>query len=49
MHLCPKDVPQYFIPGNRDIGNEKFKNEGTVVQNVVSFLAKMMLVLNVGV
>ena len=36
MHSCPKAVPQYFIPGNRDIGNEKFKNEGTVVQKVVS-------------
>lgn len=36
MHSCPKAVPQYFIPGNRDIGNEKFKNEGTVLQKVVS-------------
>ena len=27
MELCPASVPQYFIPGNRDIGNEKFKDE----------------------
>ena len=27
MELCPATVPQYFIPGNRDIGNVKFKDE----------------------
>jgi len=27
MELCPASVPQYFIPGNRDIGNVKFKDE----------------------
>ena len=43
MHLCPKDVPQYFIPGNRDIGNEKFKNEGTVVQNVTIIATRTLV------
>ena len=27
MELCPATVPQYFIPGNRDIVNVKFKDE----------------------
>lgn len=30
MELCPASVPQYFIPGNRDIGNEKFKDEALI-------------------
>ena len=36
MNLCPKDVPQYFIAGNRDIGNEKFKDEGIVAKTYIN-------------
>ena len=30
MELCPASVPQYYIAGNRDIGNKKFKDEALI-------------------